>query len=430
MSGTRAGARAEWHTLREVMVHEPGVEVFFALLAPGCHLYERYFRKSEAQREHRQLCDLLHYNFDVRVHHLDEVVISEAVWREDLRSALIQLASRRLGRRPSEIAGDLPEMTRCAFEGVPDIADRDCEDLLDIVKLNPTLLLSPGGIRTELGNPLHNLYFMRDPMAATGNGMVLGRMATRERADEVALGALGLRALGTAPVHQVARGRLEGGDYMPAGDAALVGCGARTNMDGISEVLGSAPGVDEVAVVHEPVHPLIGGRDYMVSMHLDTYFNIAGDGTAVGCPLLLQGAQVEVFHKASDGYVKGSFSGNLKDYLREKEFDLIEITTLEQLCYASNFLCVRDGECISIDAAMVAPLVLKRLAEKKKAQPETYGPLLRQAEHDYQELRADAEFFPHKQAIYAHGIEMTPISLTHATGGYGGAHCMTCVISR
>ena len=62
--------------------------------------------------------------------------------------------------------------------------------------------------------------------------------------------------------------------------------------------------------------------------------------------------------------------------------------------------------------------------------PEKYGRLLSQAEHDYQLLGTGAGFFPHKKAVYAHGLEMTTVLLNNATGGYGGAHCMTCVIAR
>ena len=64
----QAGARAEWHPLRHVLVHEPGIEVFFALLSPQHHLYERFFDQGQARQEHRQLCDELHgmvENFDV-----------------------------------------------------------------------------------------------------------------------------------------------------------------------------------------------------------------------------------------------------------------------------------------------------------------------------------------------------------------------------
>ena len=91
------GARAEWDTLRHVLVHEPGIEVFFALLAPEAHLYERFFNHYEARWEHRQLCDLLHNNFGVRIHHLKTTLMEEAGEPGAIRDLLVSMASGRLG---------------------------------------------------------------------------------------------------------------------------------------------------------------------------------------------------------------------------------------------------------------------------------------------------------------------------------------------
>lgn len=223
---------------------------------------------------------------------------------------------------------------------------------------------------------------------------------------------------------------MEGGDMIPAGDFALVGCGARTDMRGIAALMGGM-GFDEVAVVHEPLHPLIRGRDYMVSMHLDTYCNIAGDGVAVGNPTLLDRARVEVFVREGGGYrPEGGAQTTLAGYLGENGYAIVPVTTLEQLCYASNFLCVRDHEAVAVDTGQIAPLMLERLREKEAARPGMYAALLAQAETDYRRLRAEAEFFPYKREVYAEGLEMTPVSLRYATGGYGGAHCMTCPLRR
>jgi arginine deiminase len=409
------GARAEWDTLREVLVHEPGIEVFFALLAPEAHLYERFFNHHEARWEHRQLCDLLHNNFGVRIHHLKTTLMEEAGAPGPVRDLLVSLAGSRLGDGRAELAVPLEE--------------RDPEHLFRIIVLNPAV-----GNRhrreVRLLSPLHNLYFMRDQQAATDRGICMGRMATPERSEEVAVTSLCLSALGIEPAHWVGQGRFEGGDFMPAGDFALLGCGSRTNPQGVRDLLGGGVGFDEVAVVREPRHPLISGRDHMVNMHLDTYLNFPKQGVAVGNPDLLREARVTVYHREGQGYARAGPRGNLVEYLAGKGFDLIAISTLEQLCYSTNFLCVRDGTCITPDASALAPIVLRRLAEKAGIQPVRYGRLLDRAEHDYQVLRNESEFFPHKRDVYAHGLEMTTLLLTNATGGYGGAHCMTCVIAR
>jgi len=419
------GARAEWDPLRHVLVHEPGIEVFFALLAPWAHLYERFFSHHEARWEHRQLCDLLHNAFGVRIHHLKTTLMEEAGEPGPVRDLLVALARRRLGDGRAEGApggsgGAAPQVL---------LEERDPEHLFRIAVLNPAVGPGRGG-HVRLVAPLPNLYFMRDQQAATDRGICMGRMATPERSEEVGLTSLGLAALGIEPAHRITHGRFEGGDFLPAGEFALVGCGSRTNPEGVRDLLGGGVGAEEVAVVREPRHPLITGRDPMVNMHLDTYLNFPKEGVAVGNPDLLGEAKVTVYHRSGEGYEKAGPGGDLMEYLGGKGFELIRITTLEQLCYSTNFLCVRNGSCITPDASTLAPVVLKRLGEKARADPGKYGRLLSQAEHDYQVLKAESEFFPHKREVYARGLEMTTAILTNATGGYGGAHCMTCVLAR
>ncbi|MDT8357085.1 MAG: arginine deiminase family protein, partial [Methanomicrobiaceae archaeon] len=231
-------------------------------------------------------------------------------------------------------------------------------------------------------------------------------------------------------VHRVRDGLFEGGDFLPAGKIAFLGVGSRTNPAGAAELLSCGLGFEEVVLVRQPLHPLVTGYDPMIAMHLDTYFNIAADGVAVASPLLLKGAVVERYAREGEGYVRAGEATTLDLLIAELGFSCIEITTLEQLCYSSNFLCVRDGECISPDAHQLAPVVMERLSERAAQNPGKYGALLAQAEHDYRLLLSDSEFFPHKKEVYAHGLEMTTVHLANATGGYGGAHCMTCVLER
>ncbi len=425
-----AGARAEWAPLRRVLVHPPGIEVFFALLSPYAHLYERFFDRAEAEREHRQLCELLRHSFGVQVHLLRDTIETGAIRDPELMQSLVALAERRLGRTCEGDACMLPEVERRELEEPLPLRMRDPVHLVEIVLLNPTILLTPSGVQTLLRAPLFNLYFMRDQQAATDRGIVMGRMKGRGRGEETALCRLALKSLGIEPVHLVEQGWFEGGDLIPAGDLAFLGHGARTDRTGAQEVMEHSMSADEIALVHQPVHPLVNGHDPMISMHLDTYFNIPAEGIAIGNPLLLREAQVEVYHREGDGYRQAQGVQSLDRYLKEKGFETIGITTLEQLCYAANLLCIRDGECLSPDTHAIAPLVIERLREKERLHPGRYSALLRQAETDFRRLKADAEFFPHKKEVFAHGLEMTPLRLQNATGGYGGAHCMTCVLER
>lgn len=423
-------ARAEWEPLRHVLMHEPGIEVFFALLSPSAHLYERFFDAEAARREHRQLRSVLSDGFGVKTTLLLDAVRKAARQDPACFEALLAFARERLATRVSGDPAHLPGRIRQAREEALRLDERDPAHLAMIGVLNPALAFSPSGITTGLSRPLHNLYFMRDQQVTTAGGIVQARMAVPEREAEVAFAGIGLAAAGCPPSGRVTAGACEGGDVIPIGDAVLIGTGPRTTPEGARSLCAAGIGCDEVALVRQRGHPLVAGHDPMVAMHLDTYCNIASESVAVGNPLLLAAAEVDVYTRDGGEYVAARRGLALDAYLSERGFSIIPITTLEQLCYASNFLCIRDGVCITPDTEAIAPGVLRRLARKAKASPERYGRLLRQAEHDLAGLRAEAEFFPHKKEVYAHGLEMTSVGLTNATGGYGGAHCMTCVLRR
>ena len=59
--------KAEWDTLKKVVVHKPGIEVFLGLLDPTASLYERSFDLSAAQKEHDFLVSVLKDEFGVKV---------------------------------------------------------------------------------------------------------------------------------------------------------------------------------------------------------------------------------------------------------------------------------------------------------------------------------------------------------------------------
>jgi len=145
--------------------------------------------------------------------------------------------------------------------------------------------------------PLSNLYFMRDQQIVTDKGMILSGMSKPQRKREPSLTRLLWKFLEEPLIHEIqVPGTFEGGDFIPLKEFALIGLGDRTNRSGIEQMLKHGLGYDEIGVVHQPSHPLIPGdrRDPMVNMHLDTYFNIASQGVAVGCELLLKNAPVEI----------------------------------------------------------------------------------------------------------------------------------------
>jgi len=168
----------------------------------------------------------------------------------------------------------------------------------------------------------------------------------------------------------------------------------------------------------------------MLNMHLDNYFNVVSKGVAVGSLPVLEAARVDVYHKSGDGYQRAPQSVNLRVYVESKGFDIINITTLEQMAYAANLLCIKDGTILAVEVERIVKDVIEKLKSKAKIDPEGYNKFYTHIRKDYRNLRNEGQFFPHKKEIYQYDIEAYPLNLTNLTGGYGGAHCMTCALKR
>jgi arginine deiminase len=69
--------RAEWDTLKEVVIHRPRIEMFFGLMAPFSFLYQRAFSMDEAIHEHTELEHALSSG-GVRVHRLKRLATNIA----------------------------------------------------------------------------------------------------------------------------------------------------------------------------------------------------------------------------------------------------------------------------------------------------------------------------------------------------------------
>ena len=426
--------RAEWDRLKTVVLHRPGMEMFFGLLEPYASLYERAFSRDGAVAEHRRLEEVLHYEFGVQVLSLRDTITGLADTVPTVRERLVG-ACREL----VEFTGDDGERMFAELEFEKNIPAHDAGHYFDILTMNPKIDVRAGpGIRNidlaiTARQPLSNLYYMRDQQAICGNGVILSKMAKPQRAREADLARIFWEATGSPIVTAVnGSGTFEGGDFMPMKEFALVGTGDRTNREGVRQILASRTGFDEIAVVCQPVHPLLSGdkNDPMVAMHLDTYFNVASGGVAIGSAMLMKQAKIERYYRDGEAYHREPEETELYSYIREKGFDVIDITTLEQMAYAPNFLCVRDGTILAVEVDRVARNVLKTLATKAELDPDRYTNLYRQAEKDYRMLKEEGQFFPHKKELYQHDIDAYPLSFRNLTGGYGAAHCMTCVVNR
>jgi arginine deiminase len=426
--------KAEWDTLREVVVHRPGIEMFFGLLEPYASLYERAFSRYEARMEHEGLEQTLRREFGISVIRLKEDLLDAADRNPEIRQRMVEMAEEALC-----FSGEDGGVMHAREEFRKNADALDTGHFFNILLLNPCVDLhaenNVRSIRLDITErqPLVNLHYTRDQQVITDKGLVLSRMAKPQRERELSLTGFFWEVYGAPVLHRTtAPATLEGGDFIPMQECALIGEGERTNPEGVGQLLHNGLGFQEVGIVSQPGHPLLPGEgpDPMITMHLDTYCNVASSGVAIGSVPLLRRARVRVMGREGPGDYRFERDTTLYDYLVEKEFSIIGITTLEQLAYASNFLAVRDGTIIAVEVDRVVRDVLKGLGEKAGQEPERYGALLRQARKDYEFLKREGEFFPHKREVYQHDIDAYPILLRNITGGYGGAHCMTCATRR
>jgi arginine deiminase len=227
-------------------------------------------------------------------------------------------------------------------------------------------------------------------MITTAKGVVLGRMNSEQRRVETEIAAFALRRLGITPVLTISgEGRLEGGDFLPAGDTAFIGQGLRTNAEAVRQLLAAdAFGAARVVVVKDP-------WQNQEQMHLDTYFNIAGPDLAVLVEERMADPArrpvVDVLEKRGAAYEQVLAGGDFREYLETTlGFTVIPVSGADQLRYGINFLTVAPRRVLAIDGVSEAL----------------------------------------KERLRAHGIAATWMDFGNLTGGYGAAHCTTQVLRR
>jgi arginine deiminase len=268
------------------------------------------------------------------------------------------------------------------------------------VRLRPSLVPNTRYAASYELNPVMNLYFCRDQQITTAKGVVIGRMNSEQRALETQIMRFVLRKLGIEPIYEVTgQGRLEGGDFLPAGDTAFIGQGLRTNAEGVRQLLEHRVfGVPRVVVVRDPWQT----QD---QMHLDTYFNILGPTRAVlvadrmdvrdAAGKVVKPARpdrrcaVDIYELREGAYQPAGRDQDFQAFLeQEMGFRLTPVSNEDQLDYAINFLCLGPNRILGIDGVS---------AEYKSA---------------------------------LKGVRATWMDFANLTGGYGAAHCCTQVLHR
>lgn len=418
--------KAEWDKLKDVMMHKPGIEIEYAMLAPKPFLFERPFRTDIAAKEHEKLKLSLKEN-GVNVRLLRDIVVDNARESTEFRKELQDKVSTIV-----RFYGKLESSERAVNQFKKNLDIIDSTTLFHILTLEPSIDLKKEeensvDYPTVYSNlPLANLYFMRDQQAVGPGGVVVGRMKKMQRFKEPEITKFVLeKALGEKDLSTINNeGVFEGGDFIPCGNFGLIGIGPRSNREGAIQAMSSGKlDFDEVAIVTNPVYDFMdnASRDPMVNMHLDTYFNIAADGVVISSVELSKKARVETYGKLAKGKYSREGETNLYDYMKSKGFDFVDLRISEQLSYSSNFLTISNGKIMAVNA----PDVLEKLLKENVFTEQVKDIIIKDMNKSGKET-----LFPEKPQLAEHGVDVIRLKLSELTGGYGGAHCMTASLNR
>ena len=343
--------RAEWSRAADILMHTPGQELFCGVIHPSAGLFENYFDVEKAAEEHRGYISMLRKN-GIRVLTVKDILGEVGI------DSLRMLASHLLSYDISSIPDEDSVKTEAYRQEV--LAGMSRNDLIRCILLQPTVKLFKTGNNTGyeaqyIQKPLMNLYFTRDEISGDG--------------------------------------RLEGGDYIPAGNISLIGCGMRTNDEGIRQMMeADAFGHDTIVVVRD--HKL-----WQMQMHLDTHFNIIDKDlcTMVSSRLYAKPGTPE--YNTCDIWARkpGTVEYTLwkKDlsfveYMQGRGFQIIPIDYEDEMHYANNFLTIAPRHIMAVGGQ--SEKMKNRLSEA--------------------------------------GVTVEWIPLESLIGGYGAAHCMTQVLRR
>ncbi len=422
----RHTAQAEYDRLREVRVHKPGMETFLGTLAPEPNLFLDSFDIGAAQQEHDEMVEVLNdFLGEDNVHHIHDDLADgplRDMVRGDVPHGGVNIDTAMLDS-PGETYGEMWD----------DIDGRSSYEQLQALLVNPDIRRTPAPSRPgddraddvtyTMENPITNLFFQRDQQFLGDRGPVMGKMAKQVRQPEVAIAQAAWEGIGADPVYAVqGDDTLEGGEFIPAGDVALIGVDPagdaeplRTTYGAAEQVLeNGAVGYPEVGLVRAPVaeeerlkaaHNDGDTEADMHIMHLDTWFNVAAHDVAVMDEDLARNTTVDVYRMTEDGDYVQDRTETFHDYVTgEMDMEVVH-AGYEARPEAANFLTLDDGVVLPIyrtddsgayDADDPANAVIEEMQDI--------------------------------------GIEVVPdgrgLDLDNLTNGYGGVHCMTTPLDR
>ena len=403
---------AEYDQLNAVRVHTPGAEILSGGLNPVENLFIDTVPPDQARREHEEIIATLE-NEGVEVRQLANE-LEEAGVLNDLVKEMVTVEGA------SELfdAADTP-YALTTFE-----PREKLQLVLSRLRLQryETAAIAgddnhadeSSGTSLWIDRPISNMYFQRDTTILGDQGPILCNMRKPVRQPETPIVQAAWEGVNAEITHQVTDEPIEGGEFIPAGEFALVGTSAqvddeeviiRTSYAAGRQLLDvGAVGYDEVGLVRAPLKTdQKRAEEYRMeprTMHLLGWFNIAADKLAVTFEDLAINATVDVYKRANNGYHKHRTTTVL-DYIHGKGYETINAQWTER--WPTNFLTIDDERVLTI------------------YEPDVNGA--------YQ-----PENNPTIEALNDRGIDVVP----NGTGvapealicGGGGIHCMTTPLSR
>jgi len=411
--------KSEWGHLNRVIMHRPGTEITYAMLAPKPFLFERPFNYSIANNEHQNLEDTLREN-GVKVDLLENLIVDEAEKKASFRQKLEEKIMALVN-----FYGTIESVEEAKRDMEKNIKYVDPLSLFQALIMEPSIDLKEyiPGIqypRVYSNLPLANLYFMRDQQAVS-SGVLLGKMKMQQRRKETDITSFVFSEILGAKTKKITEGFFEGGDFIPCGDFCLIGTGNRTDETGAMEAINSGIfNFPRAAIITNPLYDFMDGHDVMVNMHLDTYFNIPAKGMAITSVELARAARAKIYTRDREGHYAQETETTLYDFLKGEGYEFINLGISEQLSYSSNFLTLSDRKIVAIDSSKV----IKKLLAENVFDTDTRQKIIKDME------LKNGKTFPDSDAMAKSGIDVIKIDLSEITGGYGGAHCMTSAIDR
>lgn len=383
-----------------ILMHEPTEELFLGVIHPDAALFSDYFNTEQASSEHEYYRKKLK-EAGAEVRTVREILLEgtldkdgNAIEGEALNN-LRRFAADFIVYNTDNISGEKKKQDEYKRSVLAKTSPRD---LVRIILLQPEIVLTQtdsntGFAATYRQRPMMNLFYMRDQMIATFKGIVISRMHSPQREVESCVAEFCLNKIGMPPIGRITGdgAYLEGGDFLPFGNTAFIGCGIRTTQKAIDQLMNNDwLGCDKLMVVHD--HWL-----EQEQMHLDTYFNCIDRDLVtlsanryMASPDSTQYVTVDVYERKNGKYIKTVDNASFVDYLENTlGVTVIPIERHDELNYANNYLTIAPRRIMAV--AGQSEELQKALADNK--------------------------------------VDVTWIPLPNLTKGYGAAHCMTQILT-